>query len=221
VSIDTLSDLDGPPGGGAPPPAAWYRHRGVLLGAVIAVVLVIAVLTDLPTPQSHATNVAAANAFVYEVNQDLRPCDYAVQEAYVFHQEQLDGTLSTENRANLASQLNDDAVACSYVDPSVTDLTSLDSPGTTVAQPLGQMLATATIWVASDAQEAIGTIQSLFTDPTNAKDLATLARETRRLTRDRASARASMASADAMISAQLSEVNLPALTDPTASASGS
>jgi hypothetical protein len=220
MSTDTRAGTEAAPDGDAPPRAAWYRRRSVQLGATVAVVLVIAVLTDLPTSQSHATNVAAANSFVREVNQDLSPCDYAVQEAYTFRQQQLDGTLSAENRAHLASQLNDDAVACSYVDPSVTDLTSLDSPGTTVAQPLGQMLATATIWVASDAQEAIGTIQSLSTDPTNSKDLATLARETRRLIKDRASARASMASADEMISAQLSEVNLPALTDPTASIPG-
>lgn len=220
MTADTPAGLDGV-GVGAPAPVAWYRRRGVQLGAGVAVVLVIAVLTDLPSSQSHATNVAAANAFVYEVNQDLRPCDYAVQEAYVFRQEQLDGTLSAENRANLGSQLNDDAVACSYVDPSVTDLTSLDSPGTTVAQPLGQMLATATLWVASDAQEAIGTIQSLSTAPSNAKDLETLTRETWRLDRARASARASMATADQMIAADLSEVNLPTLTDPVGPTSGS
>ena len=218
MSTDTRAGTEAAPDGDVPAPEAWYRHRSVLLVAGIAVVLVIAVLTDLPTSQSRASNVAAANAFVREVNQDLGPCDYAVREAYTFRQEQLDGTLSAENRAHLASQLNDDTVACSYVDPSVTDLTSLDSPGTTVAQPLGQMLATATVWVASDAQEAIGTIQSLSTDPTSAKDLADLTRETRRLTKDRASARASMGTADRMIAADLSEVNLPALTDPTASA---
>ena len=107
------------------------------------------------------------------------------------------------------------------MDPSITDLTSLDSPGTTVAQPLGQMLATATLWVASDAQEAIGTIQSLSTAPSNAKDLETLTRETWRLDRARASARASMATADQMIAADLSEVNLPTLTDPVGPTSGS
>ncbi len=215
MSTDTLAGTEATDGDGPAPREPWYRRRAVLLGAGIAVVLAIAVVTDLPTSQSHATNVAAANSFVKEVNEDLRPCDYAIQEAYTFRHEQLDGTLSALNRANLASQLNDDVVACSYVDPSVTDLTSLDSPGTTVAQPLGQMLATATLWVASDAQEAIGTIQSLFADPTSAKDLATLADETRRLAKDRASARASMATADAMISAELSEVNLPTVTDPT------
>jgi hypothetical protein len=202
----------GAPLGDAVKPEAWYRRRSVLLGASVAVVVAVAVVTDLPTPQSHASNVASANAFMREVNADLRPCDYAVEEAYTFRQEQLDGTLGALNRAHLGSQLDDDEIACSYVDPSVTDLTSLDSPGTTVAQPLGQMLATATLWVASDAQEAIGTIQSLSTDPTSGTQLATLAKETARLAKDRASARASMASADEMIASQLDEVNLPAVT---------
>jgi hypothetical protein len=220
MSEDGLSGTTVAPGG-APSPEPWYRRRSVLLAAGVGVVLVIAVLTDLPTSQSHASNVTAANAFVREVNQDLRPCDYAVQEAYAYRSQQLDGTLSSTDRAHLASQLNDDAVACSYVDPSVTDLTSLDSPSTTVAQPLGEMLATATVWVASDAQLAIGTIQSLSTDPTSAKDLAALANETRRLTADRASARASVATADAMIASALHQVNLPALIDPTVPAPGS
>jgi hypothetical protein len=210
----------GAPEGGAATHEAWYRRRSVLLGASIVVIVAIAVVTDLPTPQSHASNVAAANAFMREVNADLRPCDYAVLEAYTFRQEQLDGTLSALNRAHLASQLDDDEIACSYVDPAVTDLTSLDSPGTTVAQPLGQMLATATLWVASDAQEAIGTIQSLSTDPTSGTQLATLAKETARLAKDRAGARASMATADELVATQLDEVNLPTVSVP-ASSSGS
>jgi hypothetical protein len=214
----TTSPVTGGPGGDAATPVPWYRRRGVLLGASIAVVIAIAVITDLPTPQSHTSNVAAANAFMREVNSDLRPCDYAVLEAYTFRQEQLDRTLSDVNRTHLGSQLNDDEIACSYVDPSVTDLTSLDSPGTTVAQPLGQMLATVTLWVASDAQEAIGTIQSLSTDPTSGKDLATLSRQTARLAKDRASARASMAKADEMIASDLDEVNLPMVSAATSSA---
>ncbi len=217
MSTDTLSDLDGAPDGGPPPPPAWYRRRSLLLGVGIAVVLAIAVLTDLPTSQSHASDVAAANAFVYEVNQDLQPCDYAVQEAYTFRQEQLNGTLSAENRAHLGSQLNDDAVACSYVDPSVTDLTSLDSPSTTASQPLGQMLAQSTLWVASDAQQAIGAIQTLSTDPTSASGLKILATETRHLATDRAIARASVVNADRVLRANLNQVNLPVAIEPTVS----
>jgi hypothetical protein len=218
VSTDTRAGTEATPDGDTPPPAPWYRRRGVLLGAGIAVVVVIAVLTDLPTSQSHASDVAAANAFVKEVNLDLQPCDYAVQEAYTFRQEQLDGTLSPENRAHLGSQLNDDAIACSYVDPSVTDLTSLDSPSTTASQPLGQMLAQSTLWVASDAQQAIGAIQTLSTDPTSASGLRILATETRHLTSDRASARASVVQADQLLGTDVNQVNLPNTIEPKVSA---
>lgn len=192
----------------------WYQRRSVLLGTVVALVIAIAVVTDLPTSQTHASNVGSANAFIKEVNVDLQPCDYGVQESYTFYKELLDGTLLPEDRAHLGSQLNDDQVACSYVDPSVLDLTSLDSPTTTASQPLGQMLAEATQWVAVDAQEAIGAIEVLSSDPSSTHGLKVLATETRHLAADRSSARASIEAADRMLDAALHQVNLPIAVEP-------
>jgi hypothetical protein len=195
----------------------WYQRRSVLLGIGVVLVIAIAVVTDLPTSQTHASNVASANAFIKEVNVDLQPCDYAVQESYTYYKELLNDTLLPEDRAHLGSQLSDDQVACSYVDPSVLDLTSLDSPTTTAAHPLGQMLAQVTQWVAEDAQQAIGYIDELTTSPSDAKGLAGLATETRHLGVDRTGARASIESAERMLRATLHQVNLPTATDPATS----
>ena len=103
------------------------------------------------------------------------------------------------------------------VDPSVTDLTSLDSPSTTASQPLGQMLAQSTLWVASDAQQAIGAIQTLSTDPTSASGLKILATETRHLATDRAGARGSVVKAEQLLQATINQVNLPVAIEPTVS----
>ena len=216
---------DAPHGEGAPdargaatPREPWYQRRAVLLAGGVAVVLAIAIVTDLPTPTSHAADVGSAAAFVKEVNTDLRACGFALEEAYSFRVDQLRGSLSASERAQLPTLLSDDAVACSYIDPSITDLTSLESPETTAAQPIGQMVATATLWVTADALGAIEAIEVLRTHPTDAAAMTTLARDTIRLARDRSSARASIAQANAQLGTHRLGVDLPVVTLPTASA---
>jgi hypothetical protein len=196
----------------------WYRRRTFLFAGAIVVVLAIAVVTDLPTPTTHAADLASASAFVREVNTDLRPCGFALLEAYGWRKDQLRGSLSPSQRALVPQFLSDDAVACSYVDPSVLDLTSLESPETTAARPIGQVVATATVWVTGDALGAIEAIEELRTNPTNHKALAALARDTRLLARDRALTRDSIARADTQLHTHRLDVDLPVVTVPTASA---
>lgn len=209
----------GDPGGTAAPgapasPPPWYQRRAVLLGGGIALILAIAVVTDLPTSATHASDVAAANAFVRLVNADLRPCGFAVQEAYAFRVDQLRGTLSATDRAALPSLLNDDEVACSYADASISDLTSIESPGTAAAGSLGDALSTSLQWVTFDALSAINSIQKLSTAPGNTKALRALAHDTMLLATDRASVNATMQLADASLRATVIAVDLPPLPSP-------
>jgi hypothetical protein len=195
----------------------WYRRRGVLLAGGVAVILVAAVLTDLPTTSSTAANVNGANAFVKEVNADLAPCAYALTEAYDFRRDQLQGSLTATDRSELPTLLSDDRSACSLEDPSIQDLTTgIESPGTSVQNQLGLMLAASTRWVATDATAAVGAIQALSTNPSDAAASGTLVHETLELARDRAAARAAIASADARLDTSLYQANLPSVVVPTA-----
>jgi hypothetical protein len=197
---------------------AWYRRRGVMLAAGVVAIVLVAVLTDLPTTASRAANVAGANAFVKEVNADLAPCDYALAEVYGFRRDQLRGTLTNQDRSELPTLLSDDRVACSLADPSIEDLTTgIESPGTSVQNQLGLMAATVTRWVTPDALSAVLTIETLSTDPTNATAAAKLVRETARLDKDRATARAAIESADHQLAASLYQTSLPSVTVPVAS----
>jgi hypothetical protein len=204
--------------GGARPRVPWYQRRAVLLAGGIVAIVAIAVVTDLPTTTSKAAEVAGANAFVKEVNADLAPCAYALKETYSFRADQLDGTLSQPDRAELPRLLADDRAACSLADPSIEDLTTgIESPGTTVQHQLGLMAADATRWVTADADTAIGAVQTLLDAPlTTTADENALVRVTRQLQRDRAAARAAIASADVALHASLDQVSLPAVRVPLA-----
>jgi hypothetical protein len=189
--------------------APWYQRRGVLVAVGAAVVVAVAVVTDLPTPASHASDVAGATAFVKEVNQDLAPCDFAVTESFQLRQDQLAGHLTPSEHQQLPSLFNDDEVACSYAGPAIQDLVSLESPGTAANTQLGQMLASATQWATYDALQAIDQIQLLAERPANARALRRLDHDVVLLAHDRAAARRAMASADVAIHAALVEVALP------------
>jgi hypothetical protein len=156
----------------------------LLAGAIVAIVAV-AVVTDLPTPASRSSQVGSADAFIKEVNTDLAPCDYALAEAYGFRAGQLDGTLTPSDIAQLPMLFRDDEMACSYAGPTISDLTSIESPGTVANTPLGAMLATCTQWATYDALSAIDLIQELSEHPGSAHDATALATATQRLATDR------------------------------------
>lgn len=197
-----------------PPRAAWYRHRGVMLASFVVVVIAIAVVTDLPTPASRASQVTAANAFIAEVNTDLAPCDYSLTQAYGIRADQLDGTLPADETSNVPSLLRDDEMACSYAGPTISDLTTIESPGTVAGRPLGQMLSVATQWATYDALGAVDEIQDLFMDPGNTKDAAKLTADTTQLLADRSSARSSIRDADRLLGATLHQVDMVRVAVP-------
>jgi hypothetical protein len=194
--------------------APWYRRRGVLLAGTVVVVVAIAVVTDLPTPASRASQVATANAFVAEINTDLAPCDYSLGEAYGIRADQLDGTVPAADVAQIPSLLRDDEMACSYAGPTISDLTSIESPGTVANRPLGQMLSTATQWATYDALSALDDIQELFEHPDSTSDASGLVRATSLLERDRASARSSIRASDQLLDATLDQVDMVAVKVP-------
>jgi hypothetical protein len=192
-----------------PDPGPWYRRRGVIVAASIALVLAITVITDLPTHSSRATDIQSANAVIKEVNSDIAPCVFAVREAFTIYGDQVRNSLTAADRSHTPALLTDDQTACSLTDESIFNLSDVEVPGSAAGKQLGKMVGSVTLWATSDALGAVDAIQTLSVHPTNASARAALARDRRNLASDRAAAEASVRSIQAMLDTNLVGLYLP------------
>jgi hypothetical protein len=188
----------------------WLRHRRLAIAAAVLVIAVITVLTDLPTPTSRASDIAAERSVMSEVNSDLQPCAYAIHQALGIWALQADHRLSTAERAPTPGILSDDQSACSFTSQSIYDLTTnIQTPGTAAGKELGNVIATATLWSTSDALRAIEDVQTLMNDPNDAAVVRDLSKEESVLASDRRTALAQENAADRDLNTQLQPVDLP------------
>ena len=84
--------------------------------------------------------------------------------------------------------LRDDQTACSFTSSSIFDLSNVQGTGTPAGKNIGLVVNVATLWATSDALAAIEDIQTLSTDPTNAKAIADLPEREAALAQGRAQA---------------------------------
>ncbi len=187
----------------------WQRHRGLAIAAAVFVVLLITVISDLPTSTSRADDITAERSVMSEVNTDLGPCALAVRQAIGIWNLQAAHALTAADRAPTPGLLSDDQTACSFTDESIFDLTDIDVPGTPAGKELGQMIATATLWTTSDSLRAIEDVQTLMGDPSDAPALRSLAVEDKRLATDRSTALSQEDAADRALATRLPSVDLP------------
>jgi hypothetical protein len=200
-----------PPPGGRPVPSPddapvrppWYRRRGVLLVGGVTAVLAITVITDLPSPTSRATDIASATAVINDVNADISPCVFAVDEALTIYGDQTRGSLTVADRARIPGLLGDDQTACSFANESIFNLSEIDVPGSASGKHLGSIVSSVTLWTTSDALGAIEAVQRLITDPHNAQAQAALAKDKTLMASDRAEADASLTAVDTMLGTKL------------------
>jgi hypothetical protein len=194
----------------ADPGPIWRRHRGLAIAAVAIVILLITVLSDLPTGTSRASDISAERSVMSELNSDLQPCAYSVHQALGIWAAAANHHLSAADRAPTPGLLSDDQSACSFTNESTFDLTDIQVPGTPAGKALGQVVATATLWTTSDALRAIEDVQTLMTDPGNAAATRNLGVEESRLAHDRRTALAEESTADRDLDTHLTPVDLPA-----------
>ena len=195
----------------------WQRHRGLVIAAVVFVVLLITVISDLPVSTSRADDISAERSVMSEVNSDLGPCALGVRQAIGIWKLQAAHALTAAERAPTPGLLSDDQTACSFTDESIFDLTDISVPGTPAGKELGQMIATATLWTTSDSLRSIEDVQTLMSDPTDASAKRNLADEEKQLTTDRATAIAQENAADRALAVRLPTVDLPPVTGAGAS----
>jgi hypothetical protein len=193
-------------------PTPWRRRRALLVGGAVVVILAITVLTDLPVNTSRSQDIAGERSVMQELNADIAPCALAVHQALGIWGLQASHTLTASDRANTPGLLSDDQSACSFTNESIYDLTNIEVPGSPAGKEIGDLVATATLWTTSDALRAIEDVQTLMTNPTDAKALGSLSVEERRLAADRRSANAEDGAADRILDTRLPRPDMPALT---------
>jgi hypothetical protein len=189
----------------------WERHRGLAIAAAVLVILAITVVTDLPTSTSRASDISAERSVMTEVNSDLSPCAYAINQAIGIWKLQATHQLSAADRAPTPGLLSDDQSACSFTNEGIYDLANIQVPGTAAGKQLGQMVATATQWTTSDALRAIEDVQTLMNDSGDTAALRSLRTAESSLADDRRLALSEEAAADRDLDTHLQTVDLPAL----------
>jgi hypothetical protein len=195
-------------------PAPRGPRRGLLVAGAVAVVLVVAVLSDLPVSTSRAQDISSERSVMQELNSDLAPCALAVHQAFGIWELQAAHTLTAGERAGTPGLLSDDQSACSLTDESIFDLSNIEVPGSPAGKHLGDLVSTATLWTTSDALRAIEDIQTLMADPTDATVRADLVVQERRLAADRRGADAEEGAADRVLDTRLSPPDMPVLPQP-------
>jgi len=201
------SAVDGPGTG-----VNWFKRTWVIVTAAIVVVIGASILIDLPRPISNAEDVASQTASLKEINTDVAPCGYAINETFLIHHDQVTGTLTATDRESATKMLVDDQTACSFTNGSVFDLTNnIQVEDTAAGKYVDRMLSITTTWVTSDALAAVEDIQYLYLHPGDRAKARDLVAQEKLLARDRTQAVYDIQQADVLLHTHLPDPNLPVL----------
>jgi hypothetical protein len=190
------------------PRTPWYRRRAFLVAAGVVVVVGAAVIGDLPTPTSPASDAKAEDAVVSEINTDVAPCLFSLREALTLYGDETSGTLSAAHRAQIPGLLRDDQTACSYTNDNIFELSDIDVPGSPAGKQVSQAVNTVTVWATSDALGAIEAVQTLTAHPGDRKARAQLDSQERLLAQDRDKLTAEIDAAGTALGIRLATVDV-------------
>ncbi len=196
----------------------WERHRRLAIATAVLVIAAITVISDLPTATTRASDISAERAVMSEVNSDLQPCAYSIKQALRVWSLQAKHELTRSDRAPTPGLLSDDQSACSFTNEGIYDLTNnIDTAGTAAGKQLGNLVATATLWVTSDALQAIEDVQRLMGNPNDTAASRNLSKVEGLLASDRRTAVAEENAADRDLGTRLQPVDLPSVSTATSS----
>jgi hypothetical protein len=184
-----------------------------LVPAVSAVIVAAIVVSDLPQSNSRAAEISNSASVVSQVNGNVGPCSFALSESFTIYEDLVTRSLSPSEQSQVPSLLNDDQSACSFTDNSIYNLSTMDVPGGTYGNDLGQMVSVVTLWATSDALAAIEDVQVLDTTPSDLKARQDLAQDVRVLGHDRAQALAELQAVDELLRTRLAALHLAQAPD--------
>ncbi|MHB1988853.1 MAG: hypothetical protein ACYCSF_12880 [Acidimicrobiales bacterium] len=193
----------------------WYKKKRFLVSGVLALIVAVTVVTDLPQPASRGVQVAGDKSVLSSVNASVRSCAYAVKESFgIYHDEQVD-SLTPSETAQVPGLLRDDQDACSFTSEDIFNLSNLEVPGSVAGKYLERLVGTVTTWATSDGLAAIEAIQTLSSHPGNKKARIALAVAERRLSSDRIIAFTDVQAANRVLRTRLPVLGLPSEPSPS------
>lgn len=190
----------------------WYKRPWVLISAAVVIVVGLSVLSDLPHPLTNAQDVAAQNASIKQINADIAPCTYAVQEAFRFYRESVAGTMTPAHLKVANTYLTNDQTVCSFAGAGMSELTNnLDVLRTTAGKNIDLLVKVVVTWMDSDANGAIFDIQHLIAHPGQQSTLRDLRSRQDFLAKDREIALGYLNAASTILGVPLTNLKLPVL----------
>ena len=192
-----------------------WKRTGLPVVAVILIVVVVAVITDLPSHESLAGERSQAAALVTEVNSYLEPCVYSLKtEASPVFRQWLANTLDASDRAKTPALLTDDASACSFTSDNINNLSQIEEPGTGAGKYLSLVVGIALTWSTSDALATIEDMLLFVHGQHTQAAILDLRRRDSSLASDRRQALSAMDEARRYLKGGLPNLNMPTLKVP-------
>jgi hypothetical protein len=192
--------------------AVWYKRPWVLVTIAVVVVVVLSVLSDLPRRITPKEDAASQNATLKQINGDIQPCAFAVNESFNFYNKFVAGTLKSSELAQIPPLLIGDQTACSFASQPVYDLTNNIQPRETPAgKDVDKVLRVAQQWMTYNALASIEDIQYLFKNPGAALKIADLTKQEVKLTQTRLRALSDLHAAETDLGIALVHLKIPVL----------
>ncbi|MGC1420446.1 MAG: hypothetical protein WA786_10065 [Acidimicrobiales bacterium] len=192
----------------------WYKRPRFLIALAIVVVLGVSVITDLPRHITKAQDASEQNDSIHQINTDVAPCVYAVQQSFTFYQEHVTGQLSAAHLKQVPALLVGDQTACSFASGGIYDLTNnIQVNDTAAGKHIDRMLSVIVTWATSDALAAIEDIQYLFVHPGNATKIAKLSKREALLAEDKVKIDAAFQAAENLLGITLKSPKIPSLAN--------
>ena len=198
----------------------WFRRPWFLITAGVAFVVGVSVLADLPTASTPSSEAASLNASITQINSDLAPCSYAVNEAFNLYTLYVDHRLTPAHYSQSLSLLKDDQAACAFTSNGVADLTTnVEIYPNVAANWVNAALATTpkgisgplVSWITADSDGAIVDIRLILTSHSVAAARKDLAKQERFLAQDRTTVLADVAHANQLLGGRVHAIKVPIL----------
>jgi len=192
--------------------AVWYRRPWSIVTAAVVLVVAISVITDLPHPIAKSEDASAQNSSIKSINSDIKPCVFAVGEAFRLYRRAVTTSLTPSQLATVNKYLNEDATTCSFASAGMSELTNnIQVLDTSSGKYVDKMLSATVIWLDGYSLSAIYDIAYLVKHPGDAAKLADLAKQERRMASQRQLALDDLSTASRVLGRPLHTLNLPAM----------
>lgn len=192
--------------------AIWYKRPWFLITAVVVVVAAASIVSDLPHRITKAEDAASQNATLKEINGDIKPCAFAVNESFNFYNKDVSGKLTASEMTQIPPLLVGDQTVCSFASQPVYDLTNNIQPRETAAgKHIDRVIIVVRKWMTDNALASIEDIQYLFKNPGSSSKIGNLASQELKLNKNRQLALREVKSAEEDIGLTLVSLKLPVL----------